>query len=392
MNRRIALLMGLAAGISGAWRHATGGEVLATRAADATGSCKLRMGHLQPAPVGVGAKFAASVLGGNGEGQHFVDVEQGWTLEHDCLLAHHIGPPLTGTIDNASRPHGTAVLGIVCGASADGGYVGLAPRVASVHVSSTTESLRSGIKAAIDKLVAINSADLRSGGGVLLLETQARIATPQGGMGHLPVEALSECFELIAGAVGHGITVIEAAGNGRDTVGAPEGIDLDEFVDRDGRRILRRDSPRGDSGAIIVGAARAEVINGRHERFSSSNFGSRVDCYAWGESVIAPSSTSRAPFSRSGCAQDFGETSAAAAIIAGVALVVQGVVAAAQPGRRLAPRHLREILSSPALGTGCVGANGAIGVMPDLEKIIDAGVLDVTPVQRSKQHPAVERG
>jgi hypothetical protein len=330
--------------------------------------------------------------GGRGEGQHFVDVEDGWTLDHDSLVAHRIGPPLAGSIDDRSRPHGTAVLGIVCGASTTGGYVGLAPKVASVHVSSTVEDLRASIKAAIDKLIAINETYPISGGGVLLLETQALLVTPQGGMGHLPIEAIPELFDVIAGATQRGITVIEVGGNGRDTGGAPQGIDLDEFVDRQGTKILRRDSPRGDSGAIVVGAARADAIDGLHARVGSSNFGSRIDCYAWGERVIAPSPMSAAPSSHSACVADFGETSAAAAIIAGVALIVQGVVAAVRPGRRLPPRRLREILSARALGTGCVAAEGEIGVMPDLAKILDARVLGVTPVRRSKRPPATERG
>lgn len=393
MKRRAALLLGLAAGVSAAWTR-----VLADQRDDARGEglagndCSAQLPHTAAAPLGVGSTFAANFLGGRGEGQHFVDVERGWTLNHQSLLKHRIGPPVTGAVEDASRPHGTAVLGIVCASSADGSFIGLAPQVASVHVSSTTQSLRSGIQAAIDKLAAINAADPSGGGGVLLLEAQARLVPSQGGMAHLPVEALPELHELVASAVRRGITVIEAAGNGLSTGGTPRGIDLDVFADRQGMRTLRRDSARGDSGAIIVGAARSQPIEGRHERFYSSNFGSRIDCYAWGEDVIAPASTTTSPFLTSGCVKDFGETSAAAAIIAGVALIVQGVVAAAEPGQRLAPRKLRQILSNTALGTGCVAAKGEIGVMPDLERILDAGVLGVTPVRHSKPRPTVEHG
>jgi hypothetical protein len=390
MKRRAALLLGLAAGVTAAWTRVLADQRQQARLA--SNDCRTQLPHAAAAPLGVDSAFAANFVGGRGEGQHFVDVERGWTLTHQSLLKHRIGPPVTGAIEDASRPHGTAVLGIVCGCSADGDYAGLAPEVASVHVSSTTQSLRSGIQAAIDKLVAINAADPASGGGVLLLETQARLFQPQGGLAYLPIESLPELFELIADAVRRGITVIEAAGNGLDTGGEPRGIDLDAYADRQGVQILRRDSARGDSGAIIVGAARSEVIDGRHERFYSSNFGSRVDCYAWGEDVIAPSSTATSPFLVSGCVSDFGETSAAAAIIAGVALILQGMVAAARPGERLAPRRLRQILSDKALGTGCVAAKGEIGVMPDLKRILDAKVLGVTPVLYPKPRPGAERG
>ncbi|HKE44930.1 MAG TPA: S8 family serine peptidase [Steroidobacteraceae bacterium] len=373
MKRRDALLGAVALGMAAALRGRESAAVVPV-----PDDCTAPPGYAGAAPTGIGAASARELAGGAGEGRHFVDVEQGWTLTHDCLRAHRIGAPLVGTIDESSRAHGTAVLGIVCGTGA--GYLGLAPQLASVHVSSTSESLSSGIAAAIDKLLAINAADRDSAGGVLLVETQAQLFTSEGAMGRLPAEALPELFDLIAGATRRGITVIEAAGNGSDTGGVPEGIDLDGFLDERGERFLRRD-PHRDSGAIIVGAAHARVVAGRHERFPSSNYGSRVDCYAWGEQVTAPAS--------SGCSADFGETSAAAAIVAGVALIVQGVAAAARPGVRLPPLRLREILSHAELGTACVTAAGHIGVMPNLAKILQAGVLGVTPVRRNRfQAPA----
>ncbi|HZF24948.1 MAG TPA: S8 family serine peptidase [Steroidobacteraceae bacterium] len=389
MKRRGALLGGLALAIAAAVRRASAGT--GSKEEGSTDPCSAPPSYADPAPLGVGVESARALAGGYGEGQYFIDVEQGWTLTHDSLLAHRIGAPLAGVIDDRSRPHGTAVLGIVCGSN-PGGYSGLAPRVASVHVSSTSASLRSGIAAAIDKLVALGAAQREGGGGVLLLETQARLMTPQGGMGHLPAEALPQLFDLIASATRRGITVIEAAGNGRDTGSVSQGIDLDEFKDESGEAFLRRDSSRGDSGAIIVGAARAAVVGGRHQRITSSNFGSRIDCYAWGELVTAPASTSRAPFAHSGCVADFGETSAAAAIVAGVALIVQGVVAAARPGLRMPPLQLREILSHRDLGTACAGSKGTIGVMPDLARILDASVLGITPVRRAKRSQAGESG
>jgi hypothetical protein len=376
VKRRNVILSTLALAIAAAL------DVRATRAVpgerSAARACGSHIGCAAAAPDGIGLDSAADVAGGAGEGQHFIDVERGWMLTHQSLLAHRIGAPLTGKLDQGSSRHGTAVLGIVCGTSAS--YTGLAPRVASVHVSSTSESARSGIAAAIDRLVAINAADRNSAGGVLLLETQTRLATPEGGMGHLPAEALPQLFELIAGATRRGITVIEAAGNGRDTGSVPQGIDLDRFENERGEPFLKRDSVRGDSGAIVVGAGRSRTVAGKHEPVTSSNYGGRIDCYAWGEHVTVPA--------EAGCAADFGETSAAAAIIAGVALIVQGVVAAAQPGMRLPPRQLREILSHRGLGTPCADGARNIGVMPDLAKILDANVLGITPVRRNRSRAA----
>ena len=118
---------------------------------------------------------------------------------------------------------------------------------------------------------------------MLLLETKRRSRGRDANMCNLPIETLPEMFALLHEATHRGITVIEAAGNGCDAIVPETGIDLDDYADESGVRILRRNSPRGDSGAIIVGAARAEVQDGKHRRIASSNYGSRVDCYAWGE-------------------------------------------------------------------------------------------------------------
>ncbi len=383
MDRRTALLMSLAAALPAAWHRtaaALDGARRATDSLDSLNLCHSHRGYADPAPTGVGAGFAAQFAGGDGAGQHFIDVERGWTVTHERLIAHRIGPPLTGAIHDASRPHGTAVLGIVCGRNVDGGCVGLAPQVDSVHVSSCIDDRLKAVSTAIDKLIEINNRFADSGGGVLLIEAEALLAGPEGGMDHLPLEALPEIHELIVKATRAGITVVEAAGNGRDMGSAEQGIDLDAYTDNAGQHILGRNSPRADSGAIIVGAARSAVGWGRHRRFRSSNYGSRIDCYAWGEGVVAPSSTTRPPFSTTLCTTDFGETSAAAAIIAGVALIVQGVVAKAQTGLRLGPGRLREILSDPALGTRCTLGYGEIGVMPNLARVLIADVLGVAPV------------
>ena len=65
---------------------------------------------------------------------------------------------------------------------------------------TTTQSLRSGIQAAIDKLAAINAADPRQlAAACSCFEAQARLAPPQGGMAHLPVEALPELLRAGSG-------------------------------------------------------------------------------------------------------------------------------------------------------------------------------------------------
>src|SRR5258706_272617 len=66
-------------------------------------------GHLDPAPEGIDAEWAWGFSGGDGAGQSIVDLEQGWTLNHEDLIAQD-AKCLFGTLLDTSRPHGSSVL------------------------------------------------------------------------------------------------------------------------------------------------------------------------------------------------------------------------------------------------------------------------------------------
>ena len=103
------------------------------------------------------------------------------------------------------------------------------------------------------------------------------------------------------------------------------------------------------------------------------NYGKRIDCYAWGEGIAVRDQYTGLNGSAShNYAGQFGGTSGAAAIIAGAALVVQSVSVALHK-TRLTPSQMRFVLSSKQYGTVSSNGQGSekIGVMPDLEKIID---------------------
>ena len=88
-----------------------------------------------------------------------------------------------------------------------------------------------------------------------------------------------------------------------------------------------------DSGATMVGAGKhftfydPETNTGLH-RGQIVNFGTRIDCYAWGDSIyttgIADEPKSPGVPLKKSYRSDFGGTSGAAAIIAGGALLIQG--------------------------------------------------------------------
>src|SRR5262249_45309323 len=81
---------------------------------------------LDAAPGGVDARAAWAVPGGTGSGVKFVDVEQGWLLDHEDLDAAKI-PLSHGQNWTSSRPHGTSAMGIVMMQDNDLGGVGIAP-------------------------------------------------------------------------------------------------------------------------------------------------------------------------------------------------------------------------------------------------------------------------
>jgi len=203
-------------------------------------------------------------------------------------------------------------------------------------------------------------------GDVLLLEVQK-------GSPPKPTEVEDLDFEAIRLAVSQGIIVIEAAGNGN--------LNLDTIGAKSGTRNLNTSDARffKDSGAIMVGACNQEVLRGGlHSRYPKSNYGSRIDCYAWGEGIAAATNGASRGSSRSDkYARLFGGTSSASAIIAGAALLLQSLYEA-RKGERLLPnvddpmKNIRAILSEPTTGAlqRLNSPPDPIGVMPDLKRII----------------------
>ena len=197
-------------------------------------------------------------------------------------------------------------------------------------------------------------------GDVLLLEVQR---------GLRPTEIDAADFDATRLASALGVIVVEPAGNG--------GFDLDRYVDPDTGVTLRRGgSGFSDSGAIVVGAARSSLP---HDRASFSNFGSRLDCFAWGDSVTScgyGNLAGNAPTDY--YTNTFSGTSSASPIVAGAAALVQALHVE-HAGFPLDPLAMRVVLADRATGTR-QGPNvaGAIGVMPDLRRIV-RGRLQLVP-------------
>ncbi len=303
-------------------------------------------GYLDPAPVGIDARWVWT-QGIDGQGLEFVDVEQGWLPNHEDLPA--CAPIGAGHYDGNSPlvfNHGAAILGIVAGCDNQVGIVGIAPE-ATVRVSSVcVAGDRLGAENAFAAIWAAISANPAP--NVLLLEDT---------VSNYPLEAgfLGSITGAIQHAVGAGIVVVEAAGNAF--------ADLDVTFP-----VLNRGDPAFvDSGAILVGSS---LPSKNHERNPSSNFGSRVDCFAWGADIVTtgayPSSTGTGPHSYT---NTFGGTSGASAIIAGAALLFMALYKS-KTGSLPSAGQVRGSLGSIGTPQAPPG-NDSIGIMPNLREIVE---------------------
>lgn len=344
-------------------------------------------GYLEAAPQGIDARYAWSLRGGDGGGVRIVDLEKGWELQNAGLIDSGI-TLIAGSNqgDSLSRPHGTWVLGVLAATAKDRGIQGIAYGAGSVRVVSLVEDPANPSFLNTPKAILQAVAELRFG-DVLLLED----AIPPRSGGWAPVEADPSIFDAIRLATAYGIVVIEPASNDPDPASVPEVA-----------AALRRQ--RGgveDSQAILVGAASSEAP---HARKSDSAYGSRIDSYAWGQSVCsltvempsiegginlgagaAMTATSSARRSVVKTDTSFGDTSAAAAIIAGAAVLLQGL-AYTHRRFRFSPGQIRLILGDRENGTASGdGDQFPIGVMPDLKKIVGQ-VLNLTPAPYLRDH------
>ncbi len=311
----------------------------------------------------------------DGAGIGFADLESGWNLSHTDLPQPQ--PPLYG-LNVGDHNHGAAVLGIVVAQDNGKGVVGIAP-------GATLKKVLSHLRQAIppwpmdawDIVGAILDA-LSPGvlvpGDVLLIEIQT---VNEDGMLNYPIETNPLWFDAIRLAVGNGIIVIEPAGNG-DSSSVGRNLDAwnGDWKSTPTGRTLKGGDALSDSGAIIVSGCHRAIVTvagtKAHRHMSELNYGTRVTCYAWGEWVYSCGYgiLSEPPDTVDDYYTDrFRATSAASAIIAGAAILVQQMHEQTF-NWRLSPTQMRALLGNPSLGTPVVDANDVqIGVMPNLEAV-----------------------
>ncbi|MBX3059729.1 MAG: S8 family serine peptidase [Anaerolineae bacterium] len=309
--------------------------------------------YLNAAPAGVDAAVAWQQPGGHGAGVRLCDLEQGWglTINHEDLPLNRI--TLASGVDKAYWAHGTAVLGIIAAVDNQVGMVGIAPGLAHIDLVSVWRTAET-----YDPYDALWHAIHRLGpGDVILLEMQTD--------GGLPIEYYAHMHWLIRQAVAEQIVVIEAAGNGNNNLGHL----LDTAVNNQGSQVWNPAGPYFDSGAVLVAAA--AFANGQYTPTATTGRGRRVDCFAWGAGVATTTLKAANPEWSNLYTNGFDGTSAAAAIVAGTAVALQGMAKARHNGQPLSPWQVRHLLKR-----GTPSANGhlldGIGVMPDMAQIVAA--------------------
>jgi serine protease len=317
--------------------------------------------HLESAALGgVDAKYAHSKPSGKGDGVKFVDIEQGWEFDKltpDFNNIAHVDLPagitlLPGGCNQNFFGHGTAVLGLVGAVDNSDLCIGIAPNASvqcisqyrKVQITSSLTGCIRNIADAISLAVdffdssAISAEDKK---GVVLIEAQLE----DGNGNYIPVETEDAIFEQIQLATARGITVIEAAGDG--------GINIDGML-------------LGDSGAVLVGAGDPA----EQAREGGSNSGNRIDCYSRGIGVVTIGDGGTGFTSQ--FTTTFGGTSSAAAIVAGVALIIQSHAQHVH-GERYGASQMRDILRTKPNPGDTVW-------MPDLKRIIDNLIPSTVPI------------
>jgi Subtilase family len=290
-----------------------------------------RQQYLNAAPIGVDAHYAWTKNGGRGTGVKIIDCEWGWRFTHEDLIQNQMG--VVVGISSSSDNHGTAVLGEISGDVNNIGVQGICPDAVVGAASFVSTSSAMTIMAAADKL---------SAGDIILLEIhRSGPNSSQGGQqGFIAIEWWPDDFTAIRYAVGKGIIVVEAAGNGWEN--------LDDAIyntPASGFPAFWKNpfNPANPSSeAVLVGAG--SPPSGTHGRTTSpwslpyvdrarcgfSNYGARVDSQGWGWEVTSTGygDLQGGTNKNEWYTDTFSGTSSASPIVVGVLGCLQGILKA----------------------------------------------------------------
>jgi len=337
----------------------------ATYVPDITPDFSVHQIYLEEAPIGVDAKYAWGIIGGNGSGITLADIESGWNFSHEDLVHNKLGVIYGSNADNPNdRIHGTDVIGVLGGDNNEIGIKGIC-HGASIAAIAVTDNDYINTSKAIKW-----AADYLKPGDILILELHRagprypkNPKNPRTQYGYIPIEWWPCDYAAIQYATAKNIIVVEAAGNGGQS------LDDDIYSQPPENSCGPWKNPFNienlGSGAVIVGAGSVQAgTHGRnislfsnepHEdraRCFFSNYGKRIDTQAYGVEV-----TTTGDFGYPGYELQKGDdpnrwytngfpgTSSATPIVAGVIACVQGIIIANKK-EPLTPAQVRNLLRS----------------------------------------------
>lgn len=318
--------------------------------------------NLTAGPAGIDAVDAWTTYNDLGQGIKVADLEYSFNSFHWDL------PPVVtlsggyATYDPFTNVnHGTAVMGEL-GALRNGwGTTGISPSAQFYFVPTC---FADGWR--VDRAISTALGALQAG-DVLVIEQQIQgpnFTNSSSQFGLVPVEWYKPIYDRVVTAVGLGVIVCEAAGNGSQN--------LDDPVYSTGNSGHWPFLAANNSGAIIVGAGAAwNGSSTARSRLSFSNYGSRLDLQGWGEQVrttgygtlySAPAEGSNTYYTAT-----FGGTSSATPMAAGACVLLQSAYKNVN-GSVLSPSQLRSVLTNTGSPqqSGAYPASQTIGPLPNL--------------------------
>lgn len=296
--------------------------------------------YRDPAPLGLGYQQIANVVGAQSPDQTIGHLEGSWHLGHEdvCQLisASIVSTPKPDSSWDGWADHGDAVVGILCGDRNGYGIRGM-----SNQADLILGSLAAGSANMISQCTAAATA------GDVFVSSFAWLL----GSAQAPVDYPQAEFDAVNIATLLGITYCFGAANSNTDLGDPAIYGT------------RYAPGAADSGGVIVGARNST----NSDKIGFSNYGSRVDCSAWGENITSAGYGDLfGPGPQQLYTAGFGGTSGAGPLVAACAAAISGIVRE-QDDTLLTPFQIRDLLRS--IGTA-QGAGNPVGLQPDLVQIL----------------------
>ncbi|MFQ5607927.1 MAG: S8 family serine peptidase, partial [Candidatus Zixiibacteriota bacterium] len=303
----------------------------------------------------VDAFYASSILGGDGSGIKVIDVEGGWRVTHEDLIANPPFVQIGGQIGSLEwRNHGTAVMGEIMGLDNGAGVRGISPGVQWGYSSIASQTTSGAL---------MNAGSALDPGDVVLIELHApgpqfNFESREDQRGYVCMEFWQDNFDAILQLFADGIVVCEAAGNGAENFDDPLYGTIFDTTFR-------------NSHAIICGAGAppSGAFGADRSRLGFSNWGERVNLQGYGAGVV----TLGYGDLFNGGSEDtwytagFSGTSSASPIVTGSVAALQGAHKA-NFGFPLDADEIRTLLNNT--GSPQVGSEH-IGPRPNLQAAFD---------------------